>query len=816
MHFVFADEIKAIFIRELNKNLASPVLLAEENIEFSLLNDFPNASVSFREVGIQESVQGSETAFLSLDRLALRFRAWDLIKGSYRVDEIKLQNGYVHLKQFRDGSSNFKFWKTGTDSSSKELTIDIQRVLLDNIELVWFEEKKGHEIKALINSAEASGEIQNNAFKIDLKSEIDPHRVQLNRELLPINQAFEITTQLSREVDAEHIQIGTSQLVLESNKFDCKGSIQADLKSNYQIEFTAPDADLTKLIAWSQEWNKKASQSTLQDFQKKLKSSGKIDLSGQVNGNLSSKKAPEVKIDFALRGASLQQAEYGLQLQKINLDGFFEQGQNERLQIQNFFATQAGELVELDLTVNNFRDPKIDLSANGRLALAAFSPWLQGPGFSEAKGFIDLQAVEIHGRLADLGKVNENQASASGLLLFDNLSWLWNSERVRVGDGSIRLNNDFFQIDHLQFEGAGSTGELNARMDDAFAWFFLQNNKPIPYLEGSLTCSEIDLDRLIKNAAAVKDSSLVTNNSSSKTIELPNWSGKVQLEVEKLHRRDLIFEEFQTELKLSPGYYKLEEVRAQCMEGRIIMQGSVRQMPSGKIILRNSGKVDGLNVKEVFRQFEDFGQNELTQRHLRGKIYGDISLIENSWDNNLKWIEEDLLLQTSVEIIDGELIAYKPVEALSSFIRLDELRHIEFSSLENEINIQNRRINIPVMSIHSNALDLELSGTHDFDNMVDYEVKVALLDVLSRKFRKNSSDRFEEQSKSGLSLYVSMEGPAANPKMAYNKKEARQTFQESGSEIFSKPDDQTERKSDWHGEEEEELPLIDWDEDDGY
>ena len=103
--------------------------------------------------------------------------------------------------------------------------------------------------------------------------------------------------------------------------------------------------------------------------------------------------------------------------------------------------------------------------------------------------------------------------------------------------------------------------------------------------------------------------------------------------------------------------------------------------------------------------------------------------------------------------------------------------------------------------------------------MIDYDVKVNLLDLLQRKFskrqRNNESAFAEKDKKGGLNIYVSMQGPATDPSMEYNRRDARKAFKDAGSDdgLFHKDDDG--RSSDPDYGHEDDLEFIDWEEDDG-
>ena len=85
---------------------------------------------------------------------------------------------------------------------------------------------------------------------------------------------------------------------------------------------------------------------------------------------------------------------------------------------------------------------------------------------------------------------------------------------------------------------------------------------------------------------------------------------------------------------------------------------------------------------------------------------------------------------------------------MSDYISVNELKKIKFSTLENQIEIKNERVEIPFMEIHSSAIDIAGSGSHSFNNEIDYEFKILLDEIISGKLKRKKNKKevsvFEE------------------------------------------------------------------------
>jgi hypothetical protein len=138
----------------------------------------------------------------------------------------------------------------------------------------------------------------------------------------------------------------------------------------------------------------------------------------------------------------------------------------------------------------------------------------------------------------------------------------------------------------------------------------------------------------------------------------------------------------------------------------------------------------------------------------------------------------------------GELIQFKPLESLSNYVSLEDLKEVKFSTLENTIEIDNKVITIPAMEIKSSALSVFLSGTHTFEQEINYSIKLLLSELLSNTFRKKNTainNEFGEVKKDGQifsTVYLKMTGNTDDPKISFDGLKIKESIQESiGTEI---------------------------------
>jgi hypothetical protein len=114
--------------------------------------------------------------------------------------------------------------------------------------------------------------------------------------------------------------------------------------------------------------------------------------------------------------------------------------------------------------------------------------------------------------------------------------------------------------------------------------------------------------------------------------------------------------------------------------------------------------------------------------------------------------------------------------ALSRFIDVDDLQNIQFETLENNILIRENQVIIPAMDIHTNALNLSASGTHEFNNYYDYRLKLKLSELLYSKARgrRNSEFNIAADESDTRTLFLKVRNDASGTKVEMDREQAAQ------------------------------------------
>jgi len=214
----------------------------------------------------------------------------------------------------------------------------------------------------------------------------------------------------------------------------------------------------------------------------------------------------------------------------------------------------------------------------------------------------------------------------------------------------------------------------------------------------------------------------------------------------------------------------------------------------------------------LLKEFNNFDQTEFTPEILMGEITTTLNY-SMYFDRFFNVLEDSIFSLAQIQIKNGRLRNYKPMESLSSFVELDDLKDIKLKEMSNTVEIRDRTIYIPTTEVQSNAMNLTIGGTHNFDNFMDYRLKIRITELLASKsgwVKKKKECQLEENKEGGLSAYVIMVGTPDDLKIKYDrktvqenikkeiKKETKNFFQDLKKEIKrEKSNTKDRRKVEW-------------------
>lgn len=786
------DKVQEAILEALKENLKVELEIGEAEIS---LQKFPKASLKFNSIfspGIENNI--SDT-LISAKEVFFLFDIWDIIKGNLIIEEIDIENANINIIQLKNNYNNFAILNTRKSSENQLFTLS--QINLIDVNFSFFDQDKNLEFELDIKKNSLSGSFSQTIIDIHSQGNFEISKLHYNdfslANTLPIESNFKL---ISYEKDSLHF---SGEVLIIKSRIKIEGLNQKD---EFTLNVSTNDLALEKAnrflvdekIIGQQDWG--ISGLAVCTFNYVTKQS----------------KKAAYKLTFSTEDAQISNFN-GFKINKFQLAGDYTKNQNmDFLKIERFSGqTREGEL-DGNLFIKNFNNPFLKLNLNSTLSL---NEWLLiNPidTISKASGKVHI-VLELENQFKSFNNISTRDlknVKTKGSINLDACEvnfkdWDYNLEKI---NGDLIFNNKQIDINRLFFKFKESDIYLDGSFANVVNFLALENEKL--KVDCNLTSQKIQLEDFIKN------------ESKGKAAYNLNFTENILLDLD-INVQQFIMKKFSAtdikgNLKMENGAISLNKLHLNSDEGRYSGNFSIDTRNKEKLGINAQLDFNGIDIHLLFGSFENFGQNSILSDNIIGIAQGSATF-KAKMDPNLEIDLSTILLESDIKINNGHIKDYEPMLALSKFSNIEDLKDVYFHTLENHISIKNSVISIPTMKIESNILNLQINGSHGFDNVVDYRIKLKASDALFNKRKKNAKPtEFDEhlllnERKDDHYIFIKMFGPLDKIKIELDNKSMGKSINQDLKNqkkelkgIFKK--EKEDKKTDDPG------IIYDWDDDD--
>jgi hypothetical protein len=392
--------------------------------------------------------------------------------------------------------------------------------------------------------------------------------------------------------------------------------------------------------------------------------------------------------------------------------------------------------------------------------------WYEQIPLDHCRGTIysDIRVSGSYDRLKPKGQKFLTFDFAGGLSLEDVMFRIHKEDTPFTNlNGTIHIENDFWEPSL-----SGSFGKSDFTLSGTglnLISYLLKKNETL-VASAAIRINQLDLQDIM-------DSFSRADKERGESLHFPDRLDlKLDFAVNEFVMRRFIANNVRGSASYNSPLLRIDSLNMQTMDGTLRGNYAMAQDPGGEIGVNVNARLYMLDITRLFYSFKNFGQDQITDGHLKGSISG-FSVFSASFDSTFSIRKESILSESNIRIQNGELNGFSPLLALSRFVEVEELESITFETLENNILIRDSQVIIPSMEIHTNALNMSASGIHKFNNHYDYRLKLKLSDLLYRKSRgaRNSEFSIAEDNSDTRALFlkVSNDGSGAQVEMDREK-----------------------------------------------
>jgi hypothetical protein len=242
-------------------------------------------------------------------------------------------------------------------------------------------------------------------------------------------------------------------------------------------------------------------------------------------------------------------------------------------------------------------------------------------------------------------------------------------------------------------------------------------------------------------------------------------AGELTCDIEEIVYKRFRGDKLRGKLKIHDQQLTADAVELKFAGGKSCLSGTICTAPD-HIQIQAHASLQNVALPTLFDAFENFHQDFLESKHLDGRIGSEIDLTMQA-DKNFRIDPNSVVANISIQLDQGILQNFEPLQRLAPYVSEKELKRLHFSSLKNNLHIQDKTIYIPPMEVHTSVTSIQLSGIHTFDGKINYKIIVPLQQGTSKEIRRQLPE-INEEALAGFNLYLKLEGDIHDYHLSYD------------------------------------------------
>lgn len=755
----YEEPVRNYVVGEVNKRLQSPVHVSD--INFSLLENFPSASLVMDSVWANENIvkMGALDTLFFFEKVYLNLNILDMLKGQYKIHEIEVRDGFMDLLVDDEGYDNFHIWVKNQDTTGFLLELD--KVHIERTRINYVNHARQQEYRLRAEDLFFNGRFSNESYTMAVSGTGYVNDIWIKGTNYLHAREVEIETDLDVISKEERYAFQKGVVTIDGQlNFIVSGELLGD---GVDLRVTGKNLDVIRALSLIPS----ESRQPLEEY----RSSGVVAFDCTLKGAFGRTDNPRFVATFAIQDGSISKNGSEWKLTRLNGKGSIDNGDlrnfnSVALELTDLEGLLNGNAFHTAFSISNFNQPTIDGKVKISSDLQSMKAFFGWEWMTSGDGSFEVDAA-ISTTLENPSEPSARDflnAKASGTIRISDahITLKDDQRKYDITDAEFNISNNALLIERYEGKVNDCKLSLNGIAEGFLDYFFSESG--VLNVEGKVTTGAIDLEELFPT----------TSESQSGIViafpERAQWDLRIESESFKQGK----FVATDIDGRLVMNHFKVEATQLdfKSQQGSVSGKVGVYRFANNQFGLRTDFLTRDVNIKTLFTTFNDFEQDFIQAHVLEGKLNADIQF-QAFCDSLLNIDMQSIVSSLDISIKDGALVGFKPLmdvaeeikkkPMLRLFVSVDELRNrleeVHFDRLTNQIGIRDGVVTIPAMEIRSSALNLNVSGTHTFENHINYEMDFALAEVLQLKNRTEPYNEYVQRDESGKTrIFLTMVG----------------------------------------------------------
>jgi uncharacterized protein involved in outer membrane biogenesis len=768
--YFFGDNIKQYAIEQLNSYLNTRVYIDPKNIDFTVLQNFPNASVDFKEVeALEVSDSEKKDKLLHAGKISFQFNIMDIFHGKYDIKKVVVADADLHLKVDKKGKDNYHFLKESGDTTASKFEFSLEEFVLDNVRVDYVNKKNKYTFGGLLHRADLEGKFSSDSYSLSTNGKLFvDHLKEDSTDYLP-QKNIDLDLVLAVDNVTDTYTFSKGDLKVEDLFLEMTGCIVHHEKEDaFNLAVKGKDMNIQSVLSLVPAKNKVR----ISDYA----SEGNFYFSAALNGSLSDTKTPVIRASFGIKEGEISQSGSSVKLKDVSLTGKYFSGSDAEkkksaLDIDNFSCTLGGGTINGHFRLDDLENPFISVKANASIGLAELQQFLKLDTIEQISGDLKLNA-SFNGSIKEAKKYiaeDFKNAETSGQMSLSSVNAKLRGNPLALKDlnGAFTFRNNDLEVNSFSGSVSNSDFEMKGYFRNILSYIFLEKEDLV--VDASFRSKQIDLNELLS------DKSKPGTDTAYNLVFPEHVDLNLQTSIDKIDFRQFEAVNISGGIRIKDKKLVADPVTLRTMGGRITSSVMVDGSQGSNFLITCDAKLDHLDLAKVFTEFENFGQDYLVDKNLKGVATATVQFA-SIWSPKLVVDPDKVYALCDILVENGKLIGMQPIIDIAKDMKKDfwmkriidcdeferRLKTISFPAMSNKVEIKGQKISFTPMTLKSSALDMEFSGWHKFNNDIEYNFSFPLsgLPLQSEKKRKEANKEFgeEESEQNGMMIYYKLTG----------------------------------------------------------
>ncbi len=760
----FKKDILSYFNQQLNKEIKGIVTVSD--LDFTLLETFPQISISLNDVIIKDSLHKKNV--LTMKRLFLQVNVFKLISKKIEVKSVLFRDCDIMLSKDSSGYSNvsvFERRKPANDSLStankeSQLVIDLKKITFENVTLNYKDQllKKNIHLQFLKVGAHLVKDTQQ--ISCHLQGKVYSKGLIFKESKGPFlkNQEFGINIRLDYKIHEQTCVLQPSVVQNGSERYDVEGGI--DLKQQPQLlllNIKSIHTDYDRALALLS--------THLQQQLSKFHVKGGLSCEVRLKIPIHKREDPRADLAFQLQNSTL--SIMGIDLEQTNLIGSFNNqsdtlkptdDENSIVNISKADFNYHGILCAIDGSLHNLTIPHIEACFNAQAPLKALHYFIDSTQYRLPKGDITFSG-DYTGPLLEVSTsgVKMPGARLHGLLSIHDGQFIMEGKNLDFSntDAQIQFDESDVNLKQLSFLLNDNPMNLTGQVKNLLPFLLYPDRDMNVGLQ--LYSSKFHVDKLFVPDKVSAEPGQYIKKDSSKWLmtRVGNIMNHIEvnfsLVMDKVYWKRTNGAKVTAMLSLNKKSVRIHKFFAKFEAGgSVSLKSRYLLRPNNNAHFSMQAQLKGIEASNLFYTFDNFSQATVTHENLEGRIDAKVLF---SCDLQQLYIPQQKSMNAEVGLVlrNGRLKNFAPFKNLNRLVfKHRDLMDIQFEEINNQFMLKGYELYVQKMQVNSSALSLSVEGVYSFKDKTDLSIKIPLSNLKS----KHDSTYYHIEEGNGISLLL--------------------------------------------------------------